>query len=247
MSLGLGLGLNLGGRGAGGSAPSFIPSDNPNVQFFADAENTPAGSVALWDNQSGTPDATAAGTARPTSGTQTLGGLNALDFDGSSDVLTLGTDTLGNTKLFCGVSDAFTIIMSLQSSGNGTFLSKRETSQNLQIGELSGQLFLTARGAFNADLGAITGVNAIIAIRWNGANLQYSFGGTSWTTLGVSTEVDDGADILIGARTPSTPAFFLDGLYGGLTIADTALTDSDVNDISNYFKTKRGGGWVNFS
>ena len=229
----------------------FQPSDLINLVEWLDDSDTgeisdTGGLVDQQNDKSGAgANATSTGTARPETNSVTVNGLNAIDHDGTEH-MTLSTDTLGGTKLFCDSGDSFTIALMLNVTGsNGTVISRRGTKNILQVGISSNQLFIDARDTTTFSLGTLNGGTKILMIRWNGTILEYTLGGTSWTTLTVGAETDDTTEILLAARTPSSPAFRFTGQRPEVIITDGAETDIIVNQIGNYYSDKWGAAWGN--
>lgn len=88
----------LGIVASGGSAPPFVPSDIANLKAWYDASDTATitvsgTAVTQWNDKSANGYNLTQGTAgkRPQSGTRTQNGLNAIDYDGSDDVLAAST------------------------------------------------------------------------------------------------------------------------------------------------------------
>lgn len=78
-------------------ATGFNPRSIPQLTAWWDASDTAtitavSGAVSVWADKSGNGRTLYQGTAanRPATGTRTIGGLNALDFDGSNDALLSG-------------------------------------------------------------------------------------------------------------------------------------------------------------
>lgn len=92
--------LGLSENSSGGS--SFSPTDIPNLLLWLDASDAStitdtSGSVDQWDDKSGNAHhVTASGTARPTTGTRTLGGNNVIDFNGTDQRMSR-SDALGQS------------------------------------------------------------------------------------------------------------------------------------------------------
>jgi hypothetical protein len=89
----------------------FSPPDLANLALWLDASDTASitdagsGAVSLWNDLSGNARHFAQGTGanRPTTGTVTVNSLNAIDFDGSNDLLVLGapiSTAINNVSMF---------------------------------------------------------------------------------------------------------------------------------------------------
>lgn len=81
-----------------GAIPPFVPSDIANLKAWYDASDTATitvsgNAVTQWNDKSANTYNLTQGTAgkRPQSGTRTQNGLNAIDYDGSDDVLAAAT------------------------------------------------------------------------------------------------------------------------------------------------------------
>lgn len=101
----------MGKRGPNGAAsaiPPFVPTDIAGLQLWLDASDAAtitetAGAVSQWNDKSGNSRnyVQATGAKQPMTGTATINGLNAIQFDGVDDTMTssafmyaLGTMTL---------------------------------------------------------------------------------------------------------------------------------------------------------
>lgn len=111
MALGIN-GLGLGLLPSMPAAAAFAPTDVENLMLWADASDASTithttGAVDEWRDKSGNENHLAAsGTARPTTGSATINGKNALAFDGSNDRM----DTDGN-PFGASVVDALVMIL----------------------------------------------------------------------------------------------------------------------------------------
>ena len=84
-----------GGNGGGGS-PAFSPADIADLELWLDASDSSsiiqvANAVSQWSDKSGNSNHATQGTGanQPTTGSVTINGLNAIDFDGTTDFMVL--------------------------------------------------------------------------------------------------------------------------------------------------------------
>lgn len=100
-----GLTLGLGGKHAAASGAGFSPDTIPDMVLWLDASDIStivqiAGSVSQWSDKSGNANHATQSVAasQPISGTRTINGCNALDFDGSNDYFDLPSSLYSLTE-----------------------------------------------------------------------------------------------------------------------------------------------------
>lgn len=234
---------------------AFVPTDNPNVVLFltstAGVLDT-SGEVDTWEDQSATgADFTSTGTNRPTTGTRTINSDNVLDFV-TNKYMTLGAKTIGTTGLFCNASQSFTVFVAAKTDTTGNLFARAHGTASLRTFQLAidtdPKVAITLRGTTSTvSTPFVSGTESIYIIRWDGGTLTaeaYLDGGSPIALSVGAAAVNTGENILIGARTSTAPAFFLDGAIRTIVVADAALSVADMNDIGQYINTDTGFPWT---
>ena len=237
-------------RGAGGGAP-FAPTDISGLSLWLKADDAATvintgGQVDQWNDKSGNSNnATATLTQRPITGTRTINSKNAIDFDGSVDIMTLPAGVLGIS------AGANTIFVTYQSDNAG------DATQQL-ITMFNGAAGRRYEVAFTAT--QIQGCNSNTA---NTPTTQADTRDTSTKTIGfrrsgtaITTFVDGvqgtpsalGSDLTavsatLGAQTSGVNRF--NGLLAEVVWYNSSLSDTDMDRVGNYLNTEWGGGWTN--
>lgn len=226
---------------------SFTPLDIPGLVLWMDASDAStitqtAGSVSAWYDKSGNGyiATQATGANQPITGARTLNGLNVLNFDGSSDFLNLGVTDLGSTRLFAGATDQYSVFTFVQYDALGGYPISKRTNANSQFGFLRGgggnnQILQLHRGA-QATQATVSGVStAFQGCVWDGLTMKTYYNNSTAVTFSAGSSAElIGENILIGARTQSSPTFFLDGGLGEIIVSDQGITQSVVDQIYTY-------------
>jgi hypothetical protein len=225
---------------------TFSPLDL-NPELWLDAADTAtitesSGSVSQWDDKSGNGRNVTQGTgaAQPTTGTQTINGLNVIDFDGN-DFLVRADDAgmrpstmttfivfnrtgTGRRDMFsCGNSGTFGTnnwIHGHTGTAQGFF--GRTPTSNLTSGTISGDT--VARWVHNGSTltGALNGVATFNTSSTIGTN----------NTLGITVGASR-----IGLTTPNAPFI---GKFAELLFFPTVLSASDIAAVETYLSAKWG-------
>lgn len=217
-----------------------------------------SGAVSQWDDKSGNENHVSQGTAsyQPLTGTDTIGGLNALEFNNGGVASRLKrTDTLG---LAAG-APAFTIFAVQRGD-------KADQNFVMYLGDAAataGKNFRISAGDAgssyrfgNGNLYYATGFSTAGLSIWQGEQDQnsvdydfYQNGGSAITaTSGAGSataplNMGTGATA-IGADLLSDSGRF-QGLIGEIAVFSRALTAAEMNKVGNYLAGKWGFTWTN--
>lgn len=199
--------------------------------------------AATWYDQSGNGNDAGQSTANAqpkliTAGvTETENGKPTIVFDGNQDYLTLGTDKLGNTELFAGSSDRFSVY-SVEKATTGTVFSKAVSSsggRDIQLGYLSNKHYYNIRGDQTSIIES-TGVQLLRVFNWDGSSAVANINGGVGSALNVGSAVKTTTDINIGSR--SNGGFLLDGNIQEIIVYDSDQSANRTGietDINNYY------------
>ena len=165
----------------------FLPTNITNLQLWLDADDSgtitqSSGNVSQWDDKSGNENHGTQGTEanQPNTGTRTLNDKNVLDFNGTTDFLTLTSNVT--------LSDDFSIfIVNVNDSiGSVAFLLGDETF-NIKIGGSgTSDLFIRVQSLGSADqttLDYASGGNILYATRDVSDKVDAAFNKASLTRL----------------------------------------------------------------
>jgi hypothetical protein len=233
------------------SAATIFPSFIPDLVARYDASDLSSialsgSDVTQWNDVSGNARHATQGTStnRPKSGTRTINGINAIDFDGTNDFLINN----GISASYTGTNKPFTIFQVSQldtTTGSQTSWGiASSTTSPPRIFPSNATLFI--RNNANTQIGAeITG-----AYNTNAQFLTYRSSGTNITgflnkTLTVTQSYSLGAISLnnshIGAfRSSGFPdgVQFWNGLIGEMIYYNRELTALEVSQVHDYLSAK---------
>jgi len=196
------------------------------------------GAVSQWDDKSSNGfDVTATGTAQPTTGTRTINGLNALDFDGSTDIMATAT-----AKKIVDASGYYTVwaVVECDSvTGDRSIVDQDDETGNRQAQQLrtSGTATQSVRiyGGVVADGAGVTlstGTPYLMRSqqRLNALEtwVNNSSDGSSATTGANTSET---AVINIGAHRGLSLAQLFNGKIGFVLVVPSALSSGDMATI----------------
>ncbi len=262
MFYALGRGVQSGHRTAQGmrAIKNFSPLDlfpsvwlhAPDTQSIQDT----GGRVDHWDGQGETPlSVTANGAARPTTDVVSANGFNLLQFDGTDDYFTFGTDTIGNTTLFARDNESFSVFVTCRFSDQGYAIAKaggNATTQQFGI-YLSGNTDIKVlfRGLhYVVKSNYVKGDMITVGVVWDGQSAQ----GALYDQINIYVndeppvvrEVGTAAEetsqnIVIGART-NGPGFLAEMDLAGVAIWDRALMEDEVQRYIGYYSTQLNQG-----
>ena len=172
---------------------TFLPSDLAGLQLWLDAEDLStitesSGAVSQWNDKSGNGQnaAQGIGSAQPTTGSRTLNGRNAIDFDGSAEYMDIPFSSLLNPS-------AFTLYMVCSSDIIGGGFKSPITSR-----------------VINPNKGYILYANT--ADFWQGWT---GSGGTFSVTSNVKAVVADETVIIAYTGITNDQKLFVNGLFAG--------------------------------
>lgn len=207
-----------------------------------------SGLVSSVTNKAGGQSLTASGSARPTTNSRTLNGLNALDFDGANTFL------LANnlSALFSGSDKPFTILSACQCDAPtvGTQSSIWAFGSSAGSAPFHSQVYQNSLNIINrrddassiATSGAayISGANVNCAVFTGTAISSYTNATTNYsgTAQDVGTLTAD--RFAIGATVRNTNTHFFDGVIGEIIIFAAALTDDERLTLTRYLGKKWG-------
>lgn len=232
--------------------PPFVPTDIANLTLWLDASDTAtiteaSNAVSAWDDKSGNANhaAQATGANQPTTNTRTINSLNALDFDGSTDFMTVasGVYNVGN-----GPNSMFIVY---QSDDTG------DATQFLLAGTVGGDS--NYRYAMNYTTSLIQFINrsasltygstsktrdtspAIVGFRRSGTAVTPFINGVigTPTAFGANVVIDK---LAIGANGSALNRH--NGMLAEIILYSASLSDSDTNLVGNYLATKWGITWT---
>jgi len=249
------LGLSLGITSIIDKPSGFNPSTLSGLKVWLDGSDSSSiihssGAVSQWSDKSGNANHFVQATSpnQPTTNTRTLNGKNALNFDGNSDMLSCTNASAlailtGQCTVFCVASrDVLTgdyTLLTSGGAGTGAWgVSNNDTSANARQTTQWGVSTLPVTN----DLLAHT-----IGMHTNGATNPSNrvfrdgiFGGTysdSGSTVTVATLINLGA--------VNTGFGWWDGAIGEVLIFNRALSNTELNNVGNYLKSKWGTLWTN--
>jgi Domain of unknown function (DUF4082) len=191
-----------------------------------------AGAVSQWNDKSANArhHTQATGANQPTTGTRTINGCNAIDFDGTTDNMVGPTFSLANPFTIAVVAQTDTV-----AAGFGKLFG-RGTTTNVTIGR-SGDDALISNGINKSviDQWETTTAHIIVGI----------FNGPSWIVFdGVTTAVTTtgtggfSGTTILGAATGSTA--FWDGPIGEIVTTNTVVSLTELQNIVGYLATEWG-------
>ena len=232
----------------------FSPLDlSPTLWVDASDETTiteSGGAVSQWDDKSGNGYhlTQATGTSQPTTGSRTINGLNALDFDGTNDFMTAGdvinVQTGGITILAVAQLDT--------TSGGDTIVSKDPTSPN------TGAYQLLARAASSSKAAALFRESSTILAEQTINNTStdaeiYAMRLQRDTTDGL--ELFRNGSVVASATTTGTTSYnngtsffvgkvsvlnYFEGSIAEIIVVKSALTPQQMSDTETYLANKWG-------
>jgi hypothetical protein len=235
-------------------ASAFLPSDLPGLVLWLDASDsgtiTATGSVVdTWTDKSANAASygTLTGLGRPETGTRTINGLNALDFDGSQALsapsillvdATDGTCTTLAVALTDTIAGGTGGIFSQDPGGGGTRGQQylRRTGSALETVRIVGSVVTDAAGTAIVVSTAFVASQVLTA---SGARVEAFIDGASNGASAGSGANTTAANIpRVGVA--STTAQRWDGLIGEIVQYDRALSDTDRQTVETYLATKWG-------
>jgi len=222
--------------GQGTTAAAFSPSDISNLAIWLDADDAStitdtSGSVEQWNDKSGNARHvfdTVAGS--PTTGTETINGLNVIDFPGGTSNIVLDTAStttltqpytlaavaqgVASDRLVGGGGSVF-----LQYNGNGTWMYYAGTVQD----------GTTSFTPLNATVCIVIGI-------FDGANSELRVNGGSESTANPGTNSLD----LLQVGADGAGILEWDGQIGEVLAYDKAVSGTELSNLETYLADKWG-------
>jgi len=196
-----------------------------------------AGAVSQWDDKSGNGnDATqSTGANQPITGTDTIGGLNALTGAYSKFMdLTTGITSFDYTYFIVNEVTNTTGIKTLLAGAAGSPSIRYSSAETVDI-------VRTAEAVILSGTPPVSGTSVLVGITSNGDNRVYNSGGT---VLDSNTANPAYTQPLtrIGANEGGASSFI--GKLGQIIVFDRVLNDSELNVMGNYLADKWGITWT---
>lgn len=227
-------------------SPSIIPSGVADLSLWYDADDAAtithvAGAVSQWNDKAlvGPYHATqGTGASQPITGTRTINGRNALDFDGTDDNLISNNAALnyGASTVICiFLPDTVTTSQMILANNGGGGTRYNMQNQRIDFGNNALLAASTSSGSVLVQIGRVDAAG--------GSAVQY-------LKMGSLAEVNNGpartglsAGLRVGA-TGGGLAFF-NGAIGEICNYRRMLTNAEINSLMNgYFVPKWGVPWV---
>jgi hypothetical protein len=172
----------------------------------------------------------------------------SLLFDGTDDYLDTGVQSFGSASLFADAGQQWAVAIALQTSLNDSRVAFAKASgttgnQTFSLTFSQGQgLALRIRGATPTVIAGMTALNRYNAIilNWDGVTLNSYVNSLTPVEVTVGTATEEAQNILIGARTASSPAFFWSGRIGLLPLIDRSLTTAEIASVMRYLASESG-------
>ena len=243
-----------GGGSGGGSPPAFAPTDISGLQLWLDASDAASithslNAVSQWNDKSGNARHVTQGSAsnQPTTNTGTINSLNAINFDGSNDLLEHLTSMGGilggdNTFFFVAQADTSNEFGTIMGANYGDQFIVFYNNTNYRYHHRdSGALpypgeaivFNTPNTSQHILLTTRTGTSEY-RLRLDGGSGSVNNGGATNVTTSV---------FQIGAQNTGFRQF--DGRIGEIAAYNRVLTTSELNQMGTYLAAKWGITWTN--
>ena len=229
---------------AGAVTAVSSPLDIATPALWLDASDAASitesgGLVSQWSDKSGNNrHATASSTARPTTGTRTVGGRNALDFNGTANSMATG----GSAFPTAATHTVFLVYQLDSASQSRTSVLLTAATIGDQEIRVAGFGSTAVQYVFNNNLGTTMASTAIglgpivFSAREATASMRSAGAGVVSTTSGSAFAWSSGS-MLIGSRTAGN---YVDGLLCEVIIYPTTLTDSQTASVEAYLAAKWG-------
>lgn len=226
-------------EGPSSEAP-FTVLDVPGLAAWWDASDAATitdaggGAVSAWADKSGSGyNLTAAGTARPTTGTRTINGLNVLDFDGGSDVLSL---TGFNQPAIC----VYAVIEPDTISGTDLIVHSGTTGSDDWSFYLNAGTPTFFGGGSSATCTALSAGTLVLMRSW-----AIGVGSNGWA-FKMRANGNQGAAALSGVKiytglqvgNTDTGSNFYDGKIGEVVLVAQGLSAGTDSDLRSYLANK---------
>ena len=230
----------------------WLDAADASTLFTTDTGSTQSGDtdpVGRWEDKSGNGfhAIQPSSGARPTLTTNVINGKPVTRYS-NGPWLDLDRETVGNTGLFAGPGEAFTVFaVSRVDTGQGVILARAIGSGALRTFNL-----YSSNSTPGATPGiGLRGVNSITnfahndgnahihTIRWDGSNAAAYGDGVFFSLTVGSADENTGDRIIIGARS-NGGGFHLTGDIAEILIYDTALSTANRQENETYLAAKWG-------
>ncbi len=234
-------------------AYAFLPTSLSGLTLWLDASDTATitqsgGLVSQWNDKSANAyNATAATTARPTTGTRTINSLNTLDFNGTTNSMILPS---GIYSISNGANTAFEVFAPdltstldeiIEASASGT---KRYRTV---LASSAGPAFVFTNRSGNSTGGSISYIadtnTHISGFKYDGSATVTGWMDGSLTATGGSQSVFTATDANIGSFQGT--ASFSNGRIAEIIIYNRALSIRETNLVGQYLGNKWAAPWTN--
>ncbi len=232
--------------GVSAAAPAFSPSDISGLKLWLDASDattitSSGGSVSQWNDKSGNNNNVlqSTGTSQPTTGVSTIGGKNAISFDGN-DFLTFTTSIAPTTSMYyfivfkCTASANLQAFLGCDDAGGPVF--RINASEQAQIVRKGQAVLMTSSTVLSDNNDYI--LTAVTKTTLNRTRTNGVLDSGETTTNPSYTQNMD----RIGTESLSN---FLVSKIGEILIYTTEPSDADKNRLGQYAQTKWGITWTN--
>jgi hypothetical protein len=233
---------------------AFTPLSLPNLLVWYDAGDTStitatSGLVDQMNDKSGLGNhATATFVRRPTTGTRTVNSLNALDFDGSTNVMDIpaglfpvpnGANTMFMVTQLDVVSATSQVHIFLSEAGSGRY-SFNVTTNNMAYRNR------TDTTSNNYVITTNTTAPHIYGFRRSGASIIPFYDGVQGADVAnAQSESGINGASLMAFNNAGTALSPVNGLFCSLIICTSSLSNADTNLAGNYLKDRFGAAWTN--
>ncbi len=242
-------------RPVSGIVAAFFPTDIADLELWLDADDATtisdtSGEVDTWTDKSTNGfTATASGTARPETGTDTINSKNTLTFDGSATIMNLGQPAALD---FTPSTDPFTIFVVSEAATSVTgaiFAKAGSTSAQRQyylfhdLNENVNKMATVTGGTNNKANITSTGSPKMFTYVTSTTDTELFVDGVSGGTgsIGTATNI---ADVTIGARRGTDvntgSGFHFTGKVAEILVYSRELSMTEIQDVEEYLDNKWG-------
>ena len=175
----------------------------------------------------GSNNGTASGT--PVYGaTDQLGGTEAIEFDGSTDYFTLGSNVLNGASAY-----TVELLAKVESATDRIWFDERDAgSDGVRIYTSSGTLYVNHNASSITAIGSITTSQwHHVHVVWDGSDVFIYVDGSQVGTGSIATALSTTAAAVIGARSFSGANNWFDGDISHVAIYPRALTATEVGEL----------------
>jgi len=215
-----------------GSGAPWTPADITTAAWYdaTTGVSDTAGAVDQWDDQSGNNnDLTQTSTNRPTTNSQTLNGLNVIDFDGVND-------SLFHSTSFATQPTSFAAVFVRDVSGADHTVFDGISGRNM-LRLRSTDVLAVFAGSFVGTDSITTGAILASGVFDDGSSEIRLNGGTAVSGTAGTQDFDGG--LRVGASTTGT-AQLLNGKIAEIVITNSDLSESDRQKLEGYLAHRWG-------